>query len=1033
MSVITNTMEWEEVALPLTKGVDLNTRARLVESDKLLSAVNCFFPREGGLEKRLGHTAERVRDISILRPTGPEPETYLYGWGLYNPEHLKVMDSTDDTVESEYGGSGELQKVFTRDNEEIVVDGHRLFRGVQEGFVRPNGNQVIGYAGKHFYHPSCETSTLGKTLSGQSFSSMGDNGEIKVLAFIENNSFRVKCYDSITGAQKFDEYINTGGTDPQFCRVIPTGSFVHVYFSDEVLEESWVIVLNKNSKTLPTKIELGETGTSWDTATIEEGVLFVRTDTAGAVYGTYVNSNGTLSSTLAEPPTQFDVDGDIVDVVSVAVHPVTGDVCLVWITLTGPDQKFCVYTSGFVQMIHATTLASETKPKKVSVTSSYLLSTDGSSIFYAYYDNVDSSPDRKTVCWIIDSDGVHTKLWTLSNCNLAGKAFTVGNAPFVWVCRPTAVQSSFLLIDRFGNPVGRSEYGTAVNVEDSYFLFNTEANGSNYDFHGAFNYKQRTAELEGIYHEDSTREFRLNFAATPSVVQAGRCSYLTGHQLWQYDGSKISEQGFLFYPEEIVYTPATTGGALMTASGHYFYMVYLCHKNAQGEEVRSPAVLSSEVILSGGQNSVSLSIPTIPSCRDDSYFLIYRNANTGTNWHLVSSRDPNSASCVHNNQGTAVMTFSDTMSDAALVSKELDIGTSDNFLMPFAAPSCTLIAQGKNRLWIAGGDIPPGQVWPSRYYQDYETPAFHPGLAITVDRDDDPVTAVGFISNIAFLFKERKGYVIANEGLNNVAVGNNFETQLVLADVGSVSEHVGRITEGLVFLSLSGYKIAGPDGSVKAIGLPVDTVAGDCSAVLIDPVNYGIRCYQSSGSTLVWDYSSGNWTTWTVLATSGVMTENGALLTVGNKLYREANVYTDDSAIYPHSWRTANLAKQMGGFQRARKIAGFGESDKNYKFRVNVYLDEKNYPSQVKELDSADRLNTSVWGDGDWGSGFWGDADGTELFARDSVWRWRFGFDIQRCSCISIEVVYNGPDKGPVHTALVLQIGKRNGLDRIGD
>lgn len=1027
MPVITNSMVWEEVALPLMKGVDLNTRARLVESDKLLSAVNAYFPRSGGPEKRKGHIAERVNDSSMQRIPGPEPENYLYGWGLYNPNDR--MSSIDNTDESRYVGSGELQKVFLRDNEELVLDKHRLYRHTSTGYVRPNENEVIGFAAKQLFHPSCTTSTVGKSLSGQTNSSLGDNGEIKVLAFIEGNSFRVKCYDSVSGAQKFDEYINTGGVNPQSIRVIPINGYVHVYCVDSVIQAGFLLVINKNTKTLPATISLGGVGTNWDTAVVGSTILFVGTDIAGDVYGTYIDPDGGFNTTFTSVRTKFDVGGDIVDSVGVAVHPANGDVCLVYLAGAGPDQKFCVFTSSFVQLTIPNTLASETETVKVTVAASTLLSDDGFSVFYAYYDNVDTSPDRKIACWLVDGADTKTALWTLHNCNLAGKAFTVGNTPFVWVCRPSPVQTSLLLIDRFGNPTGKSEYGTYVNDDDNVYCFNTNSI-EDYKFHGAFNYNQRTAELQGIYHESSSREFRLDFSTIPSVAQAGRCAYIAGHQLYQYDGSSVVEQGFHFYPEEIGYVPGTTGGGALTALGQYFYLVYLCHKNAQGEEVRSPAVLSSVVTLTGADNSVTLTIPTIPTLRDDAYFLIFRNANTGTNWHLISSRDPNSSSCPHNNQGSATINFSDVVSDAVAITREIDVGTADNYLMPFSAPSCTTIAQGKNRLWLSGGDIPPGQVWPSRYYQDYETPAFHPGLALTVDRDNEPFTAISFLSNYALLFKRSKGYILANDGLNNIATGNNFETQLILSDIGSVSEHTARITEGVVFLSAAGYRIVDPSGGVRAIGMPVDTVAENCSAALVDPINYGIRCYQSSGSTLVWDYSSGNWTTWTITPSSGVMTAEGAVLTVGSRVYRESDIYTDDSSWYPFTVRTANLAKQLGGFHRIRRIVGLGESDKNYTFRVNVYLDEKKYPSQVMELDRTIK-NESTWGSGDWGSGFWGDASGTELFANDSVWRWRKRFDIQRCSCVSLEIVYNGPDKGPVHTALVLEIGKRNGLDRI--
>ena len=54
--------DWETVGLPLVGGVDVTTRARLVSPQKLLAAVNAYYPQNGGPEKRHGHTAETVTD-----------------------------------------------------------------------------------------------------------------------------------------------------------------------------------------------------------------------------------------------------------------------------------------------------------------------------------------------------------------------------------------------------------------------------------------------------------------------------------------------------------------------------------------------------------------------------------------------------------------------------------------------------------------------------------------------------------------------------------------------------------------------------------------------------------------------------------------------------------------------------------------------------------------------------------------------------------------------------------------------------------
>jgi hypothetical protein len=80
-----------------------------------------------------------------------------------------------------------------------------------------------------------------------------------------------------------------------------------------------------------------------------------------------------------------------------------------------------------------------------------------------------------------------------------------------------------------------------------------------------------------------------------------------------------------------------------------------------------------------------------------------------------------------------------------------------------------------------------------------------------------------------------------------------------------------------------------------------------------------------------------------------------------------------------------------------------------------------------------DDLNTSLWGDATWGAGLWGDASaGIIDQLHDTAWRFRSRLARQKCSCISIELVYTGNQLGPVPTAVLLEIGSKSGIDRMG-
>jgi hypothetical protein len=195
---------------------------------------------------------------------------------------------------------------------------------------------------------------------------------------------------------------------------------------------------------------------------------------------------------------------------------------------------------------------------------------------------------------------------------------------------------------------------------------------------------------------------------------------------------------------------------------------------------------------------------------------------------------------------------------------------------------------------------------------------------------------------------------------------------------------------------------------------------------VLDTDNRLIKFYQED-VTLVYDYEGGEWTTWTVPAVSAAE----GLVAYNDRLWKEDDVYTDGDRTYVFKIRSGNIGPSLGGVHRFRRVIGLGEADQNYTITCRAYYDDSADFAEEWTWDSSDDLNTSTWGGATWGAGFWGDASGTLLYARDNLWRWRHRLARQKASCISIEIIYNGPDKGPVHTALGFEIGRKGGLDRL--
>src|SRR4029078_12475252 len=113
----------------------------------------------------------------------------------------------------------------------------------------------------------------------------------------------------------------------------------------------------------------------------------------------------------------------------------------------------------------------------------------------------------------------------------------------------------------------------------------------------------------------------------------------------------------------------------LTPTGKYRYKARWAYKNAQGEEILGPTLISQQWSVSAGHNAMTVSYMTTAFTRRTGvYLLIYRNEPDGPQYYLVSSRDPSSPNCPKNAPGTETITFQDTVSDALLIAREKDPG-----------------------------------------------------------------------------------------------------------------------------------------------------------------------------------------------------------------------------------------------------------------------------------------------------------------------------------------------------------------------
>lgn len=1114
-------IQWNTVAIPFAQGIQPSTRGRLLDQLKLLRAENCVYKLDNGPEKRNGHIGRPVitgaapaGNTVVLPPAPPPRQTYsfenpnlptqwLHGWGLLSED--AVPPTSDVYAVSEDPRVGLLFGQAARDAEVMSWDGNRILSYASEQISKFGEFPYADSPGYSAVMPALRAKAFAKTAGGQNAPDAADNGVVRTAAWIDADATPTSVSwvveDSKTGATLVVG--NDTFQAPKVVRVITIGPWTHILVSDTTEPELLLRSFHQDTPGTTVDRSLGvihqqcfdvrkvsefqwvvcRTKTDWNTAANNLEMTVLNAD--GSTVTTWApntNSEGTRNFAIAT--NRFEQVG------------------LLWMDNTATFVRFRAYNLGGGILCPITTLTStlSTGSGTLTLSDEYITDPDITASYWVgfFRDNAVSGGAAANVVY---SHRIEAKIGSSSNqliatawnAVLGSHAFRVGQRAYAWLASDRTLQKTWFLCDRGLKPIGKLDYGVSNPTTASGSTAHGLLPGVNWHtpdsehpvkdrlvFTGCLSYKQRVESSvnspipNGVFAEPSIRFYTLDFLPRLRSAQAGRSAYFAGAQLWQYDGLLMAEAGFHMAPEGTNFTPAAGGS--MSSTGDYRYRIDCCYKNLQGEEIRSWSLISAAVTMGGSDTQVTLRIPTMGMTRKQgSYFLVFRTELNLTSYYLVSSRNPADSGAaangfVENDDGVAHVSFIDRLSDANARVREFHPANFDGFIEPLPAPACEIVAAGRDRLWLAGGELNAGEVAPSRLFFPGECPAFSPAINIQVDRSVEPITAIGFTGKIAAVFRRTGAYTIEGDGPDNVGQGVFFPAQPALSAVGAIGqESLASADMGLFFqspvgirlLSPSGQLITGAAGGVVGLGVEVDPLAavGDYSAAVTVPSENQIRWYSrdSAKPTLVYDYAANSWVTWTGVDCAGASfwhPGNTVILSrLDGRLWRETpGLYVDDDRTYEMIVKTAWLhGGNLGDFQKIRRMVLFGEAVYGLSLRLRWFYDERDFYDEEQIVlfpgtpgdDLLSQWNTSEWGDGVWGGNVgqldqnsWGDANtvagGLGLFFRDDKFRIRKRPHRQKCSVFAIEFSDQGHTGGGfIPAVLALELGQRAGLDRV--
>jgi hypothetical protein len=1027
----------ETVAIPVVKGLDVTTDLRLLQAPSLLEATNARFSG-GGSKKRRGHVRMVLRNEGSLTATP--------GMALGEEDDLYWTDDTDNV--------STLLGVATRDNETVLWDGVQMYSYLpsQTSAQAPFVAEVSAAA----VLPSLRAVPMAKTAEAQNLPQMADNGTTRIVVWKNaSNKAKYAIYDSTSDALIASGQFAAATVD--YFRVFTLGGWMHVAIRDN---DDDLVKLYSISSDEPNSITYRSYGdaSAFDLWKMSESVAALAKITIDGVEVRYIGTTG-VGAAAYTPFLHVPTVGLTPTRVAVATCVDNTDTCVIW---WGSNTiGLALYTMAGV-LTYEDSIAGVTGLQRLTIATKEYDTALANHRWDIYWDDGTNTYVKRawgTLVSLFDFGDTITRYRQI----LASRAWNVGDRTFVWTGHSSTLQSTWFLLDEGLLPVGKMDFGIAnvsgIGATGNLAGVNWYGDRGDEQYHLALSYKMRVVPDDtdkataGVYAEPTIKGVYLDFLPSLNSTQAGRTLYIAGAQLWAYDGRELVEAGFHTGPEP---TFQQVAGGTLTAAGEYSYRIDLCHRNAQNEEVRSLSILSDTIELTPGNQRVDITIPTVLTRRTDSYFLIYRNAmSSGTplvNWWLLNSRDPSDASYLANTLTSSTVSFSDTgaVGDEAIQTRELHPAT-DTYLQPISAPACEIIASGRDRLWVAGGELSPGELAPSRLFAPGETPSFNAYLNIQVDRSNEPVTALGFAGEVAIIFRSGSTYLLDSDGPDNIASGSWSPVRLAHADVGAVSQaSVARIPQGLIFQSPAGFRIVGPGGgfslneagaSVGAIGYPVDSVARDFTVTgsLVVEKESEVRFYGET-ETYVFNYMFNTWSKWTCGGVGVAKNTNGYALLAredGELWIEDTSTFTDAGNTYTHRIRTAWLhAGMLGDFQRVRAVGGIGRfadlSTPNHTVRVEFYYDTRDFWEDRIEWTLPDSTtNTDTWGAGTWGAGVWGDTSATVSNLEDLTWDWIRGPAVQKCNAISISVEdVNTDGPGFELSAITLELARKSGLNR---
>jgi hypothetical protein len=316
--------------------------------------------------------------------------------------------------------------------------------------------------------------------------------------------------------------------------------------------------------------------------------------------------------------------------------------------------------------------------------------------------------------------------------------------------------SAAAVLDRY------TEYGGAYNAGLGNYLSNA---GPQKLFSADSGKTYTMSTIQKIGTQAYSAEFRiLKLADATSWTVAD--DVISGGVTSSYDGSVVSELGFLQTPS--VYA-VDAGAGTGVDLGLHSYLAVWEHVDSAGRRHLSKCSNPFSLTLGAAKNvTVYLNFPAVTAHRSAGInssggnvynirYHIYRTVTGGTQYYRVTTGIVTGIAAT-----TASITYTDSTSDASLVSNELlhrQPGTPGTALDRYSPLASSCSCKHKDRVFVARGS----NVYYSSFAVDNEAYWFNPALSFTVP-GAQPITAIASMEGTLVVFSANGIWLVDGDG-----------------------------------------------------------------------------------------------------------------------------------------------------------------------------------------------------------------------------------------------------------------------------